>query len=80
MFTLAFVLLLSGGWSPRQVVVVGQAVLAVVAHRVVRAVALPVNHAHDVLKEDLSVTIKEIKQDLKMADISKHTECVKDSD
>ncbi len=55
MFTFAFVLLLSGGWSPWQVVVVGQAVLAVVAHRVVRAVALPVNHAHDVLKQQYNV-------------------------
>ncbi len=55
MFTFAFVLLLSGGRSPWQVVVVGQAVLAVVAHRVVRAVALPVNHAHDVLKQQYNV-------------------------
>ena len=50
-FTFAFVLLLAGGRSPRQVVVVGQAVLTVVAHRVVCAVTLPVNHAHDILKQ-----------------------------
>ena len=39
--------------TPRQVVVVWQAVLAVVAHGVVRAVTLAVHHANNVLGETL---------------------------
>ena len=45
--TLALVLLLASGRLPGDVVVVGQTVLAVVAHGVVGAVALAVHHASD---------------------------------
>ena len=49
-FTFAFVLLFARRRSPGQIVVVRQTVFAVVAHRVVGAVTLAVDHAHDVLK------------------------------
>lgn len=44
----AFVFLLAEGWFPRDIVMIGQAIFAIIAHCVMRTVTFAMNHSFDV--------------------------------